>query len=491
MPQNGGPSNTEPVAAEALIQDEIVGSKVAGGTSSGKEGSGHRVSPLKPTSGPEKDAHSHAEGHMTSQMSSLASQLGDKGEHEQLEDLVGRLQREILKLKAQHAKDIQKLNRDHAESRQRAFASFTLKNNELTRANSELKREKRKAEENYRNVLHQIQLQTTMIKASQADLPKSSHSNIVSAMDVIEERKGDDPCERPVKARRRSSIMAPGQDEDCARASPSPKQLNWTSSTTVDSKASAQTKAVFGQEEHSSRGVAKENVNPAPEKSQSQSSSSSIVFKKSNVKPPVTRPSSKGTPCTPITETDKETSKNTWDANASEEPQLDLHFVSTSTKVLQNTELAADGFSQVPESELEVPKLLPRQETIGAAIKQGNAADASDNVECSVKDENIIEPARGSRDEDVTESSDEDDTITEGSEMEAEVEHAERSRRRVSMHKSYAEPALNRKLRQGDPNTFNSGYDTGIKTMTLAEKEASRKRRRSSVLPPQLVDQDL
>lgn len=54
-----------------------------------------------------------------------------------------------------------------------------------------------------------------------------------------------------------------------------------------------------------------------------------------------------------------------------------------------------------------------------------------------------------------------------------------RPRRRLS-GVSYAEPSLSQKLRQGDAHTFNSGYDTGIKTMTLAQSRKVNKQRRSS-----------
>jgi hypothetical protein len=66
-----------------------------------------------------------------------------------------------------------------------------------------------------------------------------------------------------------------------------------------------------------------------------------------------------------------------------------------------------------------------------------------------------------------------------------------RSRRRSSIVTSYAEPKLTTKLRQGCSNTFNSGYDTGIQTFSLAEKQrlnAKRKeqQRRRQSLPVSL-----
>ena len=51
-------------------------------------------------------------------------------------------------------------------------------------------------------------------------------------------------------------------------------------------------------------------------------------------------------------------------------------------------------------------------------------------------------------------------------------------RRRQSL--SYAEPSLHQKLRKGDPHTFNSGYETGIKAKTLKDQYKSSKQRRES-----------
>lgn len=64
-------------------------------------------------------------------------------------------------------------------------------------------------------------------------------------------------------------------------------------------------------------------------------------------------------------------------------------------------------------------------------------------------------------------------------------QEGKRARRRSSALVCYAEPSISSKLRQGCANTFNSGYDTGIKTFSLAEqkrvrdKKAQQQRRQS------------
>lgn len=52
-------------------------------------------------------------------------------------------------------------------------------------------------------------------------------------------------------------------------------------------------------------------------------------------------------------------------------------------------------------------------------------------------------------------------------------------RHRRSSIMSYKEPSVRSKLRAGDQNTFSSGYEVGIKVLSMAEKERERAKRRN------------
>jgi hypothetical protein len=58
--------------------------------------------------------------------------------------------------------------------------------------------------------------------------------------------------------------------------------------------------------------------------------------------------------------------------------------------------------------------------------------------------------------------------------------NSERRPRRLSIvASSYKEPSIRSKLRAGDQFTFSSGYDAGIKAMSMAERDKERAKRRS------------
>jgi hypothetical protein len=55
----------------------------------------------------------------------------------------------------------------------------------------------------------------------------------------------------------------------------------------------------------------------------------------------------------------------------------------------------------------------------------------------------------------------------------------ENARRRRSSMVNYKEPNVRSKLRAGDQFTFSSGYDVGIKILSMAERDRDRAKRRS------------
>ena len=61
--------------------------------------------------------------------------------------------------------------------------------------------------------------------------------------------------------------------------------------------------------------------------------------------------------------------------------------------------------------------------------------------------------------------------------QELEPEHPRRHRR--SSIVSYKEPSTRSKLRAGDQFTFSSGYEAGIKILSMAERDRDRARRKS------------
>jgi hypothetical protein len=55
----------------------------------------------------------------------------------------------------------------------------------------------------------------------------------------------------------------------------------------------------------------------------------------------------------------------------------------------------------------------------------------------------------------------------------------ENARHRRSSLVSYKEPSVRSKLRAGDQFTFSSGYEAGIKILSMAERDRDRAKRRS------------